>query len=281
MNNEYFKILFAQLKVSLDYNKNNEYLIENKSYFFQMDKIIDEIKQSDPDIIIIPELCYHKKYDDYFKTNSINKIVVFGSTYIGSENFTIVYSNNNKYVIKKMFQSGVEPSVRFQTPISTSTFIKKHLKERTFKLKSKKFIILNCAEYYKCAYYIARNKNLNKNLFGFLVPCANNNKDVFLTESKAFHNHNQDVYSFVVNSISNYKNKAYSNGESYVLGKVSQFEKEFVDKNKINHSSIICELNNLPSVVCGEFLFSNSSNYYRSDNYKHTPLNLKIKKIGE
>ena len=99
-------------------------------------------------------------------------------------------------------------------------------------------------------------------------------------ESKAIHNHNENIYSFVVNSISTYKDKKYSSGGSYVFGRVSSFEKEFLGDFRVKHSSNICCLNDEDYLVEGMYLYKDSSVYYRSDNYKHTPKNIKIERIG-
>ena len=278
MDKEYFKILFAQMKLTLDYNSDKEYLVADDLYFKQMEKIVEKV--NDNDVVVFPELAYHAKYDSYFVNNSKNKIIVFGSEYVGNENYTVVYHNEKRYNIKKMFNSGVEPSVRYSENVSVKNFFKDHLKNHTFKLKGKKFIVLNCAEYYKVAYFIARDGAKSKNLFGFLVPCANNNNEAFITESKALHNHNDNVYSFVVNSVSTYKNQKYSLGGSYVFGRVSSFERECMGDFRMKHSSNICCLDDGSYFVEGMYLYKDSSVYYRSDNYRHTPKNIKIERIG-
>ena len=281
MSKEYFSIAFAQLTLNLDYNQNSEYLIADDTYFKQMEKVLEIIKNKPLDILIFPEMSFHEKYENFFLNYSQNKLIVFGSVYKDNSNFTVVFHNKNKYLIKKIFNSAVEPAIRYDYNISTKDFIKNHLKEHTFTLHNKKFIVLNCAEYYKTAYLIAREEKLNKNLFAFLVPCANNNNDVFLTESMALHNHNENIYSFIVNSSSRYKNIPYSTGGSYVFGKLSTFEKELSSINRLNHPSSICMLDNDPCLVEGMYLLKTCSTYYRSDNFRHTPINIKIHKLGE
>lgn len=281
MKKEYFKILFAQMNLNLGYDSEKEFLIANEEYFKQMEMIMKKIKTNDYDVIVFPEMSYHEQYNNYFLNNSINKIVVYGSHYIGNKNYTIVYHNNKKFYVDKVFSSAVEPSIRYQQNISIKQFINKCLKDHTFILKGKKFIVLNCAEYYKVAYFIARDEVKSKNLFGFLVPCANNNNEVFLTESKSIHNHCDNVYSFVVNSNSSYNGEKYSNGGSYVFGKMSVYEKECRNKNTLKHPSNICYLDEGSYIVEGEFLFKDSSSFYRSDNFRHTPKNLKIERLEE
>lgn len=279
MEQEYFAVAFAQMKLTLNYDDVHEFLVENEDYFRQMENIIHSLSNKDYDVLIFPELAYHKKYDKYFLDVSKNKIIVFGSTYINSENFTIVYNNRQKFFVKKMFNSGVEPAVRFQDNISEKEFINRHLKSHTFVLKGKKFIVLNCAEYYKVAYLIARDKTKSKNLFAFLVPCANNNNQVFLNESMALHNHNEQVHSFIVNSIGQYKGEKYSNGESYVFGKISSFEKMCKFAHRLKHSCNIMCLDDGCYLSYGKYLFKNASTFYRSDNFRHTPKNIEIIKI--
>ena len=281
MNKDYFKILFAQIKLSLDYDSEKEFLVETDNYFDQMEEIINIISNNSYDVIIFPELSYHDKYNTFFLNNSINKIIVFGSVYMGNENFTVVYNNQKKYLVKKVFNSGVEPSIRFQENISIKDFFKHHLKDHTFKIRGKKFIVLNCAEYYKVAYFIARDEIKSKNLFGFLVPCANNNNQVFLNESMAIHNHNEDIYSFVVNSVATYKGEKYSEGGSYIFGILSNFERKNINHPRLNQANNICYLDNNSYIVEGMFYYGNLSKYFRSDNFRHTPKNFKIIKVGE
>lgn len=277
MDREYFRVMFAQMKLKLDYNEKKEYLVADNDYFKQMEIIMEKVKEND--VIVFPEMSYHFKYDSYFINNSKDKIIVFGSEYIGSENYTAVYHNNKRYNIKKIFNSGVEPSIRYGVDIDVKEFFKVYLKEHTFKLKGQKFIVLNCAEYYKVAYFIARDQFKSRDVFAFLVPCANNNSEVFLTESKAIHNHNDRIYSFIVNSVSTYKGERYSLGESYVFGRVSSFEKECLSKFRIKHSSNICYLDDGCYLVEGMYLYKDSSVFYRSDNYRHTPKNIKIERM--
>ena len=279
MDKEYFRIGFAQMKLNLGCDNEKEFLIADDLYFKQMDEVVEKI--DDCDVVIFPELSYHKHYEDYFLTNSNNKIFVFGSCYVGNENFTVVYHNMKKYVIKKMFNSPVEPSIRYQQSVSVKEFLRNNLKERTLVLNGKKFIVLNCAEYYKVAYFIARDEAKSKNLFGFLVPCANNNNEVFLTESKAISNHNDRVYSFIVNSNSLYNNAKYSLGGSYVFGKVSPFERECVKDFRLKEANNICCLDDGSYFVSGMYLYKESSNYYRSDSFRHTPKNIRIERIGK
>lgn len=282
MEKEYFKIMFAQLKLALDYDCEKEFLVEDEKYFKQMDEIVELINKNSYDVILFPELAHHKKYDNYFKEISKDKIIVFGSTYIGNCNYTVVYNNKEKFYVKKMFNSPIEPCIRYQENISIKDFLKYYLKEHTFKLKGKKFIVLNCAEYYKVAYYISRDEKLNKNLFAFLVPCANNKVDVFFSESVALHNHNENVYSFVCNSVATYKKEKYSIGESYVFGRFSSYERVCLNKNhRLDKVNNICYLDDKSYIVEGMYLYSQTGNYCRSDNYRHTPKNLKIIKMGD
>ena len=104
---------------------------------------------------------------------------------------------------------------------------------------------------------------------------------MFLSESIAIHNHNENVYSFIVNSNSTYKGERYSFGGSYVFGKCSCYEKKCVSEFKLKHLCNICCLDDGCYVVEGMYLLKDASNYCRSDSYRHTPKNIKIEKIGE
>lgn len=281
MKKEYFKIMFAQMHMDLICDNEKEYVVADDKYFIQMDEIIKVFGEGDYDILILPELAYHEKYDEYFLSASVGKLIVFGSVYLSGENRTVVYQDGVKHLVRKMFNSGVEPAIRFQNRITVKEFLKNELKSHTFTLHGRKFIVLNCSEYYKTAYFIARDERLCKNLFGFLVPCANNNSDVFLSESIALHNHNDMIYSFVVNSISEYNGEGYAHGSSFVFGRISKFERSHSSLNRItNKTNNICLLDDKPCIVTGEYLFEKASSYYRSDNFRYTPKNIQIRKMG-
>lgn len=280
MKKEYFKIMFAQMDIDLQCDSIQESVIADEKYFIQMEQIINKFKEEEYDILLLPELSYHDKYDEYFLNVSTGKLIIFGSVYIDGENCTVVYQDGQKHLVRKMFASGVEPAVRFQKRISVKDFMKYELKSHTFLLHGRKFIVLNCSEYYKCAYFIARDEKLCKNLFGFLVPCANNNSDVFLSESIALHNHNDSIYSFVVNTISKYNGENYAHGASFIFGRISKFERTHIELNRLNNkTNNICLLDDSPCMVTGEYLFESASNYYRSDNFRYTPKNIKIHKM--
>ena len=66
MNKEYFSIAFAQLTLNLDYNQNSEYLIADDTYFNQMEKVLEIIKNKPLDILIFPEMSFHEKYENFF-----------------------------------------------------------------------------------------------------------------------------------------------------------------------------------------------------------------------
>ena len=101
MRNKYIKILGVQLKVDLDCDEINEYLIENDSLYKQMSKVKELISKKCPDIIALPEMCYIKEMDDYYLKISKNKLIVAGSIYQNGINYTVVFNNKNKYLIRK------------------------------------------------------------------------------------------------------------------------------------------------------------------------------------
>ena len=87
------------------------------------------------------------------------------------------------------------------------------------------------------------------------------------------------MYSFVVNSSAYYNEEKYSSGGSYVFGKMSVYERDCGCENRIKHPSNICYLDEGSYLIDGEFLFKDSSLFYRSDDFRHTPKNLKIERI--
>lgn len=276
---EYLKILGFQLKVNLASNHLKEYLIIDKDYNRQMNESLRVIKDLNPDLVIYPEMCYSEEYEDKLLELSKDKIIIAGSVYIGSQNTTIVYENGRKIGIPKRYASGAEPMTRFIDKLDPDEFINKYLDEHTFILKNKKIIILNCMEYYYIAYYLGRKY---PNIFAFVSPCSNSNQQVFIDESAALHNHNENVYSFVVNCVSEYNNKSYAKGESYIYGPIQYHEKEWLSSEGINagkHNASILNLNSDASYFYGEFT-NNLVPYGRSDKYENNPKKVLIKRLG-
>lgn len=275
MRNNYIKVLGIQLKVDLDCNETNEYLIETKEYYDQIEKVKEVIHKKNPDIIAIPEMCYVEELDEYYLKLSKNKLIIAGSIYQNGINYTVVFSNKNKYLIRKYNASGAEPMIRFQESTTTDDFIKYHLNEHIFKIKDKKILVLNCMEYYQHAYTISRKYN---DIFAIVCICSNSNQKVFIEESKAIHNHCENIYSFVINCISNYQKEEYAKGNTYIFGPIQYHEQDWLKKEGYdieNHSCSILKLSNKPEYFYGEFT-NNFSRFGRSDYYLNNPKNIEI-----
>lgn len=275
MKNKYIKVLGIQLQVELDCNETNEYLIETNDYYNQIDKVKELIKKKNPDIIAIPEMCYVEELDDYYLRESKNRLIVAGSIYQNGINYTVVFNNKNKYLIRKCNASGAEPMIRHQENISTEYFIKYHLNNHIFKIKDRKILILNCMEYYQHAYTISRKF---EDIFAIICICSNSNQKVFIEESKAIHNHSENIYSFVINCISNYQQESYAKGNSYIFGPIQYHEQDWLKKEGYeidNHACSILKLSNKPQYFYGEFT-NNFSRFGRSDYYLNNPKNIEI-----
>lgn len=268
------KVLAFQLIYDEYSDDKKEYLIVDEKFLKQMDKTIELIDRYDPDLIIYPEMSYTSKYDEHFLKISKDKLIVFGSFYDDDLiNKTVVYYKNSKYLLPKIYPSPVEPMVRIVDWLEPTDFIKKHLKKHTFSIKKKNIYILNCMEYYHVAYYIARNSKINKNAI-LVAPCSNSKVDLFLDETKAIHNHNEKIYSFVINCISKYNNKEYGVGKSYIYGPIQKTEKNWLKQEGIdadNHNCSIINADDKPRYIYGEFALDNLSNFGRSDSYRNTP----------
>lgn len=268
------KVLAFQLEYNEYSNDTKEYITIDDKFILQMDKTISLIEQYNPDLIIYPEMSYIDKYDDYFLSKSSDKLIIFGSFYDGDLiNKTVVYSKGVKHLLPKVYPSPVEPMVRRVEWVEPNDFIKKHLKKHTFTIKKKKVYVLNCMEYYHAAYYIARNSKLNKDAI-LVAPCSNSKVDLFLDETKAIHNHNEKIYSFVINCISKYNDKDYGMGMSYIYGPIQKTEKNWLKQegiNSDNHNCSIIKCSNTPQYIYGEFTMEHLSNFGRSDSYRNTP----------
>lgn len=275
MRSKYIKVLGIQLKVDLDCNEQDEYLIETDHLYKQISKVKELINKKNPDIIALPEMCYIKDLDDYYLKISKNKLVIAGSIYQNGINYTVVFNNKNKYLIRKYNASGAEPMIRYQENISTDEFIKYHLNEHIFEIKNKKILILNCMEYYQHAYTISRKYD---DIFAIICICSNSNQKVFIEESKALHNHCENIYSFVINCISNYQKEEYAKGNTYIFGPIQYHEQDWLGKEGFdidNHSCSILKLSNNPEYFYGEFT-NNFSRFGRSDYYLNNPKNIEI-----
>lgn len=278
--NRYLKVLGFQLKLELASNNHQEFLIKTKEYYSQIEQSLKVIKANNPDLIIYPEMSYDDSYEKIFRKLSKDKLIVAGSIYRNRINATIVFQDGIKNEIPKQFASGAEPMVRVIESKKMIDFSEFNIKNHTFYLKNKKLIILNCMEYYHMAYYLARTE---PNLFAIISPCSNNNQTVFKEETKALHNHQENVYSFVVNCVSKYNNQKYGQGKSYIYGPVQHHEKEWLNLEKITsdeHACSILNLENNASYFYGEFA-NNLITYGRSDNYFINPKNIVIKNLIE
>ncbi len=275
---DYLKVLGFQLQVDLDCDEKKEFLISNDSYHQQMKVALKLIQKEKPDVILFPEMCYDKAYEKMYRDFSNNSLFVAGSTYIHERNVTIVYQNGEKRYIPKRNASGAEPMVRFYPNVSTDDFIKYFLKEHTFIIKNKKIILLNCMEYYQHAYRIAREVD---DIFGIFCIASNSNQRVFLEETKAIHNHQDDVYSFVLNGVTTYQGKSYGKGFSYIFGPIQYHEQEWLQKEGkkvLDHTCSIGMLSSEPEYFVGEFT-NHFSRFGRSDRYIQNPLCFKTGKI--
>lgn len=272
------KILGLQLKVNLDCTSTDEYRIDTAEFQEQMQEVQNLISDKNPNIIILPEMCYSDDYYSYFMDLSSDKLIVAGSIYNNGINQTVVFFENKEYRIPKYNASGAEPMVRRVEKKSTEDFLKNNLESHTFLFNNKKIIVLNCMEYYQNAYYIARNIS---DLFGILCICSNNNPQVFLEESRAIHNHSENIYTFMVNCVSTYQGYSYGKGESYIYGPIQGHEKEWLKKEGIisdEHPSSILKLGNDSEYFYGEFI-NDFSRFGRSDKYLNNPKMVEVGKI--
>jgi len=146
----------------------------------------------------------------------------------------------------------------------------------------KKVYVLNCLEYYETAYMIARDPKLSSDLFGFIVPCSNSNPKVFMDESKALHNHNEFIYSFVTNRIRGDNTNRY--GRSYIYGPIQYHEKDWLKEEGIesdeHNASILTLDKDTPSFAYGKYAVGKElSRFGRSDCYLNTPIDVTVKKL--
>ena len=283
IKNNFLSVLEFQLKLEITLDGKNDYLIMTDEYYSQMQRSIEVISSLKPDICIFPEMSYAEEFNNtFYNLSSDGKLIVFGSTYEDGKNITKVFQNGEINNVPKIYPCGSEPMIRNYVVPTTTEFIENHLKSHEFNVNGQKIYILNCLEYYKMAYIIARDEILSKELFGFIVPCSNSNPKVFIDESRAIHNHNENIYSFVANRIKKDGNLGY--GKSYIFGPIQPHEKEWLEHEGIiteNHNcSIITMDSSTPSYCYGEYIISPGfSRFGRSDLYINTPQNFIFEKL--
>lgn len=279
--NKYLSVCMFQLNIQLDCDSKDEYMIETQEVLKQMESAFQKIEKLQPDIALFPEMTYLQSCEETYKKLSTSKIIVAGSYYKQGINTSVIFSNGEKHEIPKGYVSGAEPMSRKVTFLSPEEFLETKLKDREFEIKGKKIYILNCMEYYHTAYYIARNEKFKDNLFGIFAICSNSNTRVFEEETVCIHNHNENIYTFVLNCVSIYKNENYGDGKSYIYGPVSGHEKEWLVKEGIESKKSVCHLLSLSSqkaqYIYGKFTFAeNLSKFGRSDNYVNNPRDIMV-----
>lgn len=280
--NDYLSVLMVQLNMNLDCNSVDEYLIETDSIEEQVTKAFNVMHNKQPDITLFPEMAYMEKFEEKYKEFSKdNKIVVAGSCYKAGINNTVVFQDEKKYEIPKGYASGAEPMARKILYTDPITFLTTELQKHEFKMKERKIYIFNCMEYYHLAYYVTRNLPYKENLFGTFTICSNSNTHVFEEETIVTHNHNEAMYTFMLNCVNTYKGEAYADGQSYIYGPVSVHEKEWLEKDGINTKRNLTHILSLSKTraqyVYGEFIAAeNLSKFGRSDKYSNNPRNIVV-----
>ena len=73
--NDYLSVCMFQLKVNLDCNSQDEYLIETEETLMQMESAFRIIEKFKPDISLFPEMTYLERYDKKYQELSISRII--------------------------------------------------------------------------------------------------------------------------------------------------------------------------------------------------------------
>lgn len=279
--NNYLSVCMFQLKVCLDCNSVDEYLIETEELSRQMEEAFNVIERLNPNISLFPEMTYVQRYEKKYQQLSKGRIIIAGSYYKEGINNTVVFQNEKKIEIPKEYASGAEPMARKVEYYSPEEFLKNHLKAHEFWINGKKIYILNCMEYYHTAYYIARNQELCKDLFGIFAICSNSNTHVFEEETVCIHNHNEALYTFILNAVSTYKGENYGDGKSYIYGPISIHEKEWLVKEGIESKRNVCHVLSMSGekaqYAYGKYVFSEDlSRFGRSDKYLNSPRDVEV-----
>ncbi len=281
----YLSVWMFQLNMTLDCNSIDEYLIETDSIGEQFKKAFEMMQSKQSDIVLFPEMAYISRFEETYKEFSKqSRIIVAGSYYKDGINKTVVFQNGEKYEIPKGYVSGAEPMARKIVYREPEEFLEAELDKHEFTIKGKKIYIFNCMEYYHLAHYIARGARYKENLFGIFTICSNSNTHVFEEETMVTHNHNESIYTFMLNCVSTYKGDDYADGQSYIYGPISIHEKEWLEKEGVNTKRNLTHVLSLSQTraqcVYGEFIVPESlSRFGRSDNYINNPRNVVVSNL--
>ncbi|MBR4111271.1 MAG: hypothetical protein IKK43_06280 [Clostridia bacterium] len=282
--NNYLSVAMFQLSVELKCDSREEYLVETNEALKQIENCLEVIREYGPDISLFPEMTYVPKFEKEYQELSRTRIIVAGSFYKECINTTVVFADGMKYEIAKGYASGAEPMARKISFCPPEEFISEQLEQHSFWIKGKKIYILNCMEYYHAAYYIARNRGLNNGLFGIFAICSNSNTRVFEEETVCIHNHNERIYTFVLNCVGTYQGKKYADGKSYIYGPVSIHEKEWLREQNIESKQNVSHILSMSDVkaqfLFGKFVFAEElSRFGRSDSYLNNPRDIVVEDI--
>ena len=89
LTNNYLAVLVFQLKLHIKCTHEKDYLVVDDSYHKQIQRCIEIIKETNPDIVVFPEMSATKEYaDTMLELSKTGKLIVFGSIYAGTTNYT-------------------------------------------------------------------------------------------------------------------------------------------------------------------------------------------------
>lgn len=258
-------------------------------------KAFEYIEELKPDVSIFPEMCFLPSLESEYArlSKGYRRLIVAGSYYSpGDINTTVVFQDGVRRNIKKLFPSPHEPMFGATSiPYSPTEMIASW--ENDYKLygvgdldyffklpNGDTAVILNCLDYYKLGYYVARSLILSKDLSLLISPCSNNNVKLFIEESQAIHNHNSNIYSLIVNVDASLNEESYAIGESYAFGWIdyatAQIHKDL--KWKKNHSASIVHAEKGGTMIYLE-VEEEISAFKRSDGYCKNPRVVKMEPL--
>ena len=279
--NNYLTVAMFQMHYKSSDDGLNEINSKDSYYKYEMTKVATIIQNKKPDIAMLPEMSFSEEYDSVFRSLSKSTLIIAGSYYKESNNITVVFQNGERFEFLKRYPSGKEVMSRHTEHLPHEEFLSKYLKEHEFTIKGKKIYVFNCLEFYQIAYFVARDTKIRENLFGIFVTCANSNTPLFEQESICIHNHNEKIYTFVVNTIGK-AIKSDGDGQSYIYGPVSTHEKRWLVKDGLNSkmdipSHVISLSERKSQYVIGKFLFYEAlSRFTRSDFYQSNPKDIRV-----
>ena len=95
--NNYLSVCMFQLKLQLDCDSKDEFLIETSDVLKQLEECFRILEEYQPDIAMFPEMAYLERFEEIYQKQSKGRIIVAGSHYKDGINTTVIFEDGPKH----------------------------------------------------------------------------------------------------------------------------------------------------------------------------------------